>query len=967
MNLNRLMILCAWLAMLAPPVHALDPNKSLTQYRLTQWGVDEGLGHGSVHLLTQDPAGFMWVGTLVGLARFDGVRFVNAVSADEKRVDYFTRSAVFGKTADWTVMGEGGVARRIDHRWQVYPLSNGVIARSLAQRRAGGYWVGSERGVFIIKPGDGAPPVAPIAAEPAGFGPLKPVWFMREDEDGRFWMCTEAGTYLREPDGRVRHLEQEFGLPHRASWMVLRDRQGVNWIGGRNGLIRFDASSKVETHQVFTPRDGLALATVRWIAEDRYGSLWLATPGGGLQRFRDGKFETLRTQDGLNSDSVLSLHVDSSDNVWLGMAGGGVARLSDTPFQVLRKRDGLTGDWVWTIHQDARGDMWIGTNGNGLTVMRGDKAVRRIPGDVQGLDSVWAMHAWDDGRAIVSSSNGIGRVERNDSITWLSHAKSGEAIPRVFMRSADGRLLLAKGSTIMEIRETGIVPTAYPDVGASISQLLETADGKLLVGTRNGRIVAIDRNMQATDLIAPIGFPIFSMKRDAAGRIWASAGGVLILDGNRHVRIGAQQGFPDRTSNDLILANDGSLWVSTNRGIIRTTQAALLRCLDDTACKPPLELLDERDGLVTAETNGGAQPNGWLDRDGRIWLPAINGVIRIDAKAGPQRTRLPNVVIDGMRADRQWLGAVAAVPSLTRDLEIDYTLPELTLPKQVRFRYRLLPDQADWVDVGNRRTAFFASLKPGNYRFEVAAARPHGGWQEVPAVHTFELQAAWYQHWWVRLMAAALLLVTVLSTLWLRFHSLRMRKAELQREVDIRTSELALANRELDRMARTDVLTGIANRREFGTRIAELCSDFNGDGVLAVLIADIDDFKAYNDHYGHPDGDVCLHAVAKAFEQCVKQAGGVACRYGGEEFAAVAVLRDESRANALADCIVDAVRALARPHAHSRAAAQVTLSLGMNIATAPGASAAAMLQRADLALYQAKAAGRDRWVGSRQE
>ena len=417
MNVNQLMLLSVSLAMLALPAQALDPGKSLTQYRLTQWGVDDGLGHGSVHLLTQDPAGFMWVGTLVGLARFDGVRFVDAVSADEKRADYFTRSAVFAKGADWTVMGEGGVARRIDHRWQIYPLSDGIIARSLAPRRAGGYWVGTERGVFFIKPGEGALPVAPIAAEPAGFGPSRPVWFMREDEDGRVWMCTDAGTYLREPDGRVRHLEQEFALPHRGSWMVHRDRQGVNWIGGRNGLIRFDANSKTDTHRVFTQRDGLALATVRWIAEDRHGSLWLATPGGGLQRFRNGQFETLRTQDGLNSDSVMSVYVDGVDNVWLGMAGGGVARLSDAPFQVLRKRDGLTGDWVWTIHQDARGDMWIGTNGNGLTVMRGDKPVRSIRGDVQGLDSVWAMHAWDDGRAIVSSSSGIGRVERNDSIT----------------------------------------------------------------------------------------------------------------------------------------------------------------------------------------------------------------------------------------------------------------------------------------------------------------------------------------------------------------------------------------------------------------------------------------------------------------------------------------------------------------------------------------------------------------------
>ena len=949
--------LAAALGALAPPAHALDPTKSLNQYRLTQWGVDDGLAHGSVHLLTQDTAGFLWVGTLIGLSRFDGVRFVNAVSADQQRADYFTRSAAFGKTQDWAVIGEGGVARRIDHRWQVHPLPNIGTARSITPRRAGGYWVGSERGVFVINPGEGALGAGPLKAEPAGFGLGGPIWFLREDDDGRLWICTESGTYLREADGRMRHLEKEFALPERVAWMVHRDRNGVDWIGGRNGLIRFDGKS----HRVFTPADGLALATVRWIAEDRHGSLWLATPGGGLQRMRDGKFETLRTQDGLNSDSVMSLHVDRSDNVWFGMAGGGVGRLSDAPFRVLRKRDGLTGDWVWTVHQDARGDMWIGTNGNGLTVMRDDQPVRRIPGNAQGLNTIWAMHAWDDGRAIVSSTTGVGRVERDDRITWLAPAVGGEPIPRVFLRTADGRLLMAKGAKILEVRENGVVETAYPDIGAGISNMLETPDGQLMIGTRNGRIVSIDRDLKTRDEIKPINVPITSMRRDDKGRIWASANGVLILDGERSVRVGAEQGFPDRTSNELVLGSDGALWVGTNRGIIRTTQAALLRCLDDAKCRPPLELLDERDGLVTAETNGGAQPNGWVDRDGRIWLPTINGIIRIDAAGAPKRPALPSIVIDGLRADRQRLGTLSVVPALTRDLEIDYTLPELTLPKQVRFRYRLLPDQADWVEVGTRRTAFFASLKPGNYQFEVAAAHQHGDWQAEPAMFAFEMQPAWHQHLWVRAIVGTLLLVVLISVPLLRFRGLRLRKAELQREVEVRTAELAQANRDLDRMARTDVLTGIANRREFGTRIAELCAGFDG-GVLAVLIADIDDFKAYNDLYGHPEGDTCLRAIAQVFDQCVVNAGGHACRYGGEEFAAVAVLADDAQATALAECIVEAVRALNRPHAQSRAATRVTISLGIHIASSPGDSVATMLQNADRALYQAKAGGRDRWV-----
>lgn len=195
---------------------------------------------------------------------------------------------------------------------------------------------------------------------------------------------------------------------------------------------------------------------------------------------------------------------------------------------------------------------------------------------------------------------------------------------------------------------------------------------------------------------------------------------------------------------------------------------------------------------------------------------------------------------------------------------------------------------------------------------------------------------------------------------WLRIRALRKRKAMLESEVANRTSELAAVNRQLDVMARTDALTGIANRREFGERLAEQCRAFDGYGVLAVMIADIDDFKAYNDHYGHPAGDVCLHKVAQALSATLPHADAQICRYGGEEFAVLARVADVQAATALAESLVLAVRELALPHAFSRAAGVVTLSLGYCVAEAPGVEPSVQLQRADAALYRAKESGRNR-------
>lgn len=947
------LVLMLILSLGAFSTHALDPAKPLSQFRLTQWGVDDGLNHGSVHLITEDPEGFLWIGTLTGLTRFDGVSFRHAQSAGAARIDYFTRSVAFGPEGTWAVMSEGGVARRIDQRWQMHALPEVGFVRAISVRRAGGYWLGSERGLFIMTVQDGVP-----SAKPAGFGPRGPIWHLRDDGDGQLWISAESGFHLADASGKVRHLDREFGLPPRTGWMVHRDGAGVYWLGGRNGLIRFDGTQ----HRRYGPEHGLALATVRWITEDAAGSLWLATPGGGVQRLQtaSGRFETLNTSDGLASDSVMSLHSDRAGNLWIGMAGGGIARLSEVPLTVLKKKDGLTGDWIWAVQEDAKGDIWVATNGNGVTVLRGDRAIRRVPD----IDTVWALHVWDEGRAIVSTTAGVARLERDNRLTWLARAAENEPLPRVFLRLADGRLLIGKGRRLLQVTDTGLAPTAYPELPANVTALLQRADGTLIAGTRTGGLHALREQGKVTDLAPPAKAPILRIQEDSAGRLWAAGGGVLIVAGTRTVHVSSRNGFPDRSTNELMLTGDDTLWLGTNRGILRASRQALLACLDTADCRPRVEVIDERDGLPTAETNGGAQPGGWQDSTGRIWLPAINGLIRLDPAATPRKAPLPAVAVDAVRADRNWVMTGAPVPALTRDIEIDYTLPELTLPKRVHFRYRLLPDKPDWVEAGTRRTAFFSGLKPGTYTFEVSASREPdapAGWDTPATQRTITVAAAWYQTWWARLAAGALLVAALLLAPWLRIRALRERKRVLEEEVHQRTAELARANADLDRLARTDALTGIANRREFGQQLALACNAFEGDGVLAVMIADVDHFKAYNDHHGHLVGDECLAAVAEIIDRALRQAGGLACRYGGEEFAAMVRLPDREAAQRLAAELVRAVSAAGRPHGRSPTAAEVTLSVGLKCTAVTRPDAAALLQAADDALYAAKRAGRNTW------
>lgn len=162
-------------------------------------------------------------------------------------------------------------------------------------------------------------------------------------------------------------------------------------------------------------------------------------------------------------------------------------------------------------------------------------------------------------------------------------------------------------------------------------------------------------------------------------------------------------------------------------------------------------------------------------------------------------------------------------------------------------------------------------------------------------------------------------------------------------------------------MAERDGLTGIANRRRFDRQLSYLWAHgVREQRPLALLLADIDCFKAYNDQYGHQAGDEVLRAVAAVLAGLARRPGDVAARYGGEEFALILPETARDGAVQVAERLMEDVRRLAIPHARSTAAPMLTISVGVgHVVPAARRSAAGLVQLADQALYAAKDAGRN--------
>ena len=954
----------------ARPAISLDPGKSITQYLQSSFNSESGLPQNSVHGIVQTTDGYMWFGTEEGLARFDGVRFLNFSRLDTNGLasDYITALASDPDGSLW-VGTDSGLShyKPSNHSagegvFSTLNRKNGLTGdnvTSLWVDGEGGLWVGTTEGLNRIMKGS-----VEVWTKRNGLPDLS-VTALTGDGAGRVWIGTRNGLACYERGGLVT-LTKHDGLPGNAIAALASVPGGAVWVGTMDDGITEIRQGRI----VRSP--SLPWKAIEALRVDHDGALWIAFDRHGIGRLYRDHLELYGTSRGLPSDrSTHALFEDREGSLWIGLLDAGVSQLRDGKFTVFGKREGLSGDYTGNILQAQDGSMWIGVDSNGLDHLLPDGRVE-VWNRRNGLpnQAVFSLLETIDGSLWVGYRNGALARIRNGKISSYQDPGAGNASLTALFEDRSGQLwvgyfgkglALFKGASFRHVT-----------LNERISDITEAPDGAIWVATDGDGAWRyfegkVDRFTSAD------GLPnnhVMCLYAESDGSVWAgtASGGLSVIRDRRIFSWTPKQGLPESTVGSILEDGIGNLWLGGDAGITRVAKDELDRSITSSTASIHAILYGTSDGLRSRETLYGSMPSRWRSRDGRLWFATIMGAATINPAKIRKNTVVPPVWIENVIFDSRVIPLEGghSLPVGSGNLEFFFTAPTFVAAQQVRFRYQLKGFDREWISAADRRSTRYTNLPPGRYTFVVQAANSDGVWNEAGASFSFALRSPPTRTPLAYTGYGIVGLLLSWCVLRLRTITLIRRQQELTRIVADRTAQLeaektALENarHELQIQATHDSLTGLLNRAAILQRLeSEIARAAREGAPLAVVIADLDHFKALNDNYGHLCGDDVLRESADRLRAAMRSYDLVG-RYGGEEFLILVPGWNPELTRTRVDDLVDAIRS--RPFQTGGREIHLTCSFGVATLHSDTESLTVqeILARADGALYAAKKSGRD--------
>ncbi len=976
---GRVLLLVATLLALA-----LAARPALAQHQAMRlYDEDSGLFNGSISALAQDRTGFLFVGTENGLYRYDGQHFSHLTDGvPANGVVEALRTTSDGRI--WAVFSD-----------RVYLLGAGqALSVAVEPEPEFGYGhrvavLGDDlllvrgRRLLRIRARSGTGPailsVQPFLSEAAvARDPNRAALLSGFDTvsvaRGEVWAGCGREICRLDGNGIAAVVGASSGLPADRWSAALYDHTGTLWLRSRQriaflppGSTRFNVTDFGDgpgTYSHDTTQLDLLL--------DPAGRVMTQGAHGLLIR-RGGAWVLQDLERGATFSSISAMLVDREGSLWLGSYGQGLGCLLG--LGVFDNWTNLADDLVWNTRRDGAGTMWVASDLGVDALPASGAAGAAAPGwHTRGRAVTLAASA--DGQLWVGGWDGRlirrdPRTGRDDTVAQLGRIYTivqdpGVQDPGVQNPGVRGSGMGDPNAALWVGTHDGLVRIDRPgDAMPAVAAVPEVKDSVFGVSfDRNGELWALtkttllhrDRSLHwhAVMHTDPTGgYRTRSMAFAADGTLWLSsyADGIirLHLDGDRIVSRDTQPGahLASRDVEMVYADQAGRIWIGTDRGLDVT---------DGTSWRH----LDTQDGLVTNDLDTNAAST---DNDGTLWFGTSGGLSHLLDGSGLFRPYGLHPLITAVRLDNPASIAVPA-PSVSTHLRwtgdplvISFAALDFRYEKSIRFRYRLRGIDQSWTETAGRE-ARYTNPPFGRLRFELVAVEPAHGLRSAPIELVIKMQPPLWKTWPVYAVVATAT-GSLLLALWrMRERYMLARQRLLEARVAERTREIEQARLILLRQATYDSLTGLLNRAAIMERLRIAMQEANRSGLpLAVALMDLDHFKQINDTHGHLGGDAVLAAVGRRLQAGTRGQDEVG-RYGGEEIILLLPgLGPEAHAR------VETLRRtlFAEPVAFENGTIRISGSVGVTWMH-PEDDASALVRRADMALYAAKQAGRNRTV-----
>jgi signal transduction histidine kinase/ligand-binding sensor domain-containing protein/CheY-like chemotaxis protein len=766
---------------------------------LEVWRQRQGLPQNAVLTVLQTRDGYIWLGTKGGVSRFDGVRLTTFDDHDKTQLrENEVWALAEGRDGSlWIGTYGGGLSRLQDGKFTVYTTADGLIGNvvvSLLADKDGSIWIGTESGLSRFQNGrftsytekDGLVHTA--------------IRGLYSDTDGSVWIGTVQGEIYRFAHGRIVTEHFEGPSPHGEVWSMVRDRSGAMWFATLDGLFKVKDGRATR----YSVDDGLPSNRMRYITEGPDGTVWIGTTVA-LVGYRDGVFTVYDLSEGRGSAfDVSTLAIDHEGSMWVGSRTLGLAHLWRGDFTSYTARDGLPDDYVSSIVEDGQGVVWLGT-ARGLAAF-GQGRIRTF-GKKNGLPEQLVSsiaidrnrHLWVGTEAGIFQSRQpvVCQLEQCDP-QFVEVTSGGRVNGRMLYEDRDGTMWVSANLDGLLAYRDGRVTKYTTKEGLPnnvVRGLQQDRDGSMWIGTRGGGLAHLKNGKFTTytekDGLATDGVQSLFMDRD--NTLWiATRQGLNRFKDGKFTTYTVNDGLYSSYVYNMVEDDRGDLWMTCSQGAFRVSKQQL----DDFAAGKISSITSVAYGLEhgLSSTVGtiGHFPGAYKSKDGRVWLAWSFGVSVVDPQNIAPNRLAPVVHIENASIDQHIFGPKQRAEGRPGggDLVFRYTGLSFLAPEKVRFKYKLDGFDHAWVDAGDRRTAYYNNIPPGQYTFRVKAANDEGVWNEIGDSFQIYLPPHFYQTAWFYTLVICAVGLVIAGGYRLRVRTLKAREQELERLVDQRTEEL---------------------------------------------------------------------------------------------------------------------------------------------------------------------------------